>query len=204
MKFYTWPQRAYEPITRYESRNQIWKCWGVEVMYTQKGCGVPGACVGLDAGNDGGGWGGGGGCGILARRRMLLMMTMMLLLLLEAAEAVTDGERFASTRTGTWGSPGGMETFSRLLACSVAVSRVLLRVLHYRPRSYFFVLVVDDGRSCRCTTGRRRGWGMELIHERSLRERAEARLTANYSVRKFIIKKKQKTPALFTLFLHRR
>lgn len=29
---------------------------------------------------------------------------------------------------------------------------------------------------------------MEPIHERSLRERAEARLTANYSVRKFIIK----------------
>lgn len=67
---------------------------------------MPGACVGLDTGNDGDGtvWGlgessreGKGSCGLLARRRMLLML---MLLLLEAAEAVTDGERFASTRTG--------------------------------------------------------------------------------------------------------
>lgn len=42
---------------------------------------------------------------------------------------------------------------------------------------------------------------MELIHERSLRERAEARLTANYSVRKFIKKTKQKNTRIIHAFL---
>lgn len=43
---------------------------------------------------------------------------------------------------------------------------------------------------------------MEPIHERSLRERAEARLTANYSMRKFIIKKtKQKNTRIIHAFL---
>lgn len=39
--------------------NRDMKVGVVGVMSTLKGCGVPGACVGLDSGNDGGGTVGG-------------------------------------------------------------------------------------------------------------------------------------------------